>query len=375
LGFDAILGAVSFASRKPARDSAARRERFDRRTVALLAVAAAGTLLFLIQAAAAPPNATDYLAIWGLKGRTIAESGSIPGRLFHDPALAWAHPEYPLLVSLTLAATARFAGGWSETGVVVFYVFCQAATLAALFGFRARRGSTLRGALAAALAALCVGLYARGNVGTAEIPMALGFVLLAEAFLDSLAEDRGSLARLSIAAFFCASTKNEGAVLAVLLALWGLLGSGVAGRVRLRTAFAATLPGVAHAAILRLATGPVRARDFDLGLLQPARWGELPPRLSEAALRIFSVSLLPAIPAILAIGVFFLVTRRGDADVLLPALALQVLVYAAACAFSAFSVRWHVDSSFSRITLALFPAAALVMAGRRLPERTARRSA
>lgn len=36
--------------------------------------------------------------------------------------------------------------------------------------------------------------------------------------------------------------------------------------------------------------------------------------------------------------------RRGDAEALLPVLSVQVLVYAAACAFSAFSVRWHVDS-------------------------------
>lgn len=377
LGLDASFLAFSFALRRRhagAPGAAESRERApsDRRVVLLGLAASAGFLLFVFQSAAAPPSATDYLAIWGLKGRTIAESGGIPSRLFHDPALAWAHPEYPLLVPLTLAAIARFAGRWSESGVVVFYVLCQAATIAALFGFRARRGSAVRGALAAALAALCVGLYARGNLGTAEIPMALGFVLLAEAYLDSLAEEPGALARLSIAAFFCASAKKEGALLAILFALWALVASGAVGRVRLRIAFAATVPAVAHAAILRLSTGPVRARDFDLGLLEPARWSELPPRLSEAAVRIFSVSLIPALPAILAITVFFLATRRGDADVLLPALASQVLVYAAACAFSAFSVRWHVDSALSRITLALFPAAALVISGRRIADRPAR---
>jgi len=380
LDLDAAVVAASFLLRRPSlrgrpdasSDSDSATVRLDRRAVLLCAAAAAGALLFLVHSLSATPDATDYLAIWGLKGRTIAASGSIPSRLFHDPALVWAHPEYPLLVPLTLAALARFAGRWSETGVVFFYALCQIATLAALFGFYARRGSAFRGALAAALAALCVGLYTRGNLGTGEIPMALGWVLLAQSFLDVVDEkektEPGSLLRFSAASFLCAAIKKEGAVLPVLFALWALV--AVAGardrRARLRIALAAILPVLAHGAILRLATGSVRARDFDLGLLQPARWGELPPRWLDAASRIFSVALLPALPAILAIAIFFAVTRRGLADNLLPAFLVQVLVYATACAFSAFSVRWHVDSSFARITLALFPAFALVLSGRRL---------
>src|SRR5436305_561488 len=80
--------------------------------------------------------------------------------------------------------------------------------------------SSFRGALAAALAALCFGLYTRGNLGTGEIPMALGWVFLAGAFLDTLEEEPGSLARLAAASFLCAAIKKEGAVLPVLLALW-----------------------------------------------------------------------------------------------------------------------------------------------------------
>jgi hypothetical protein len=368
LVFDAAVAAASFLLRRPsARERpAAGSASLDRRAILLGAAAAAGALLFLVQSLSATPDATDYLAIWGLKGRTIAASGAIPSRLFHDPALVWAHPEYPLLVPLTLAALARFAGRWSETGVVLFYSLCQIATLAALFGFYARRGSAFRGALAAALAALCVGLYTRGNLGTGEIPMALGWVLLAGAFIDSFEEEPGSLARLAAASFLCAAIKKEGAVLPVLLALWALVALARDRRTRLRIALAAILPVLAHGAILRLATGAVRARDFDLGLLQPTRWGELPPRWLDAASRILSVAVLPALPAILAVAIFFAVTRRGVADNLLPAFLVQVLVYATACAFSAFSVRWHVDSSFARITLALFPAFALVIAGRRL---------
>ena len=55
---------------------------------------------------AEPMWATDRLAIWGLKGKLAFLAPALKQRLFLDPALAWSHPEYPLLVPLSLAALA-----------------------------------------------------------------------------------------------------------------------------------------------------------------------------------------------------------------------------------------------------------------------------
>src|ERR1700737_897750 len=67
-------------------------------SILLLVLSVIGVFLFFCIAATEPLSATDFLAIWGLKGRIIFATASIPSRLFHDPALFWAHPEYPLLV-------------------------------------------------------------------------------------------------------------------------------------------------------------------------------------------------------------------------------------------------------------------------------------
>ena len=75
-------------------------------TAGLISAAGAAWLLFLVLAVSEPMWATDYLAMWGLKGKTIFETGSIPRRLFQDPALSWGRPDHPLLVPLSLAALA-----------------------------------------------------------------------------------------------------------------------------------------------------------------------------------------------------------------------------------------------------------------------------
>ena len=69
-------------------------------------------------------------------------------------------------------------------------------------------------------------------------------------------------------------------------------------------------------------------------------------------------------PAIVAIAVFFAVTRRGIGDPLLPVFAAQMLFYAVAFTVSSFDPMYAIDGAFRRITMSLFPAFAIVLAGR-----------
>lgn len=363
---DALLAAASLAVRRPRvwQRGLPQRRLADPAALALAGVAALAALVFFVEAMGTSPDATDFLAVWGLKAKTIAASASLPGRLFHDPALAWSHPEYPLLVPLSLAGLAGFAQKWDARALALFYPACQVATLAALAGFWIRRGFPRKGAGAAALAALCFSLYGRGNVGTAEIPLALGFVLLGEAFLDARSREPGSLARVAIASLFCAATKKEGTLFPLLLAGCALFARGRFGGNAGKTAAALAAPPLLHGLLLLAARGPVGWRDFDMGLLAPSRWGELPPRLAEAASRIFWADLLPALPALLALLLFFALTPRGESDLLLAPCALQIFAYAVTCAFSSFGVAWLVDASFARTSLALFPLLALILAAR-----------
>src|SRR5688572_19401740 len=140
-------------------------------------------------------------------------------RLFQDPALYWAHREYPLLVPFSLATLASFAGAWDDQALALLFPLCELATLLALSGFLARRVSSLAGAAAAALASLDFFLYRAVNAGTAEVPFALSLVLVSCAFLDVLHDaTRPAVARLFAATLFCVSIKQEGTLFVVLLA-------------------------------------------------------------------------------------------------------------------------------------------------------------
>jgi hypothetical protein len=335
----------------------------------LCALAAVGVALFAVAALSEPMWTTDYLAIWGFKAKTIFLTASLPGRLFHDPATAWSRPDYPLLVPLDLAALAGWARHWDDRALASLYPLCQAATAAAAFGFLVRRGRALGGAVAAALIGWFFPLYVPVHVGMADIPLAFGFVLLCTALLDAFETDSRAVdARLAIASLFCAATKPEGVVLAALGALLWLV-ARPRGRVVLPPVLALLLPPVIHGVLLRWGRGSVRVRDYDFGMLTPARWGEWLGRIGETVARIASVELLAAAVPLAALVAFLVLSPRGPADRLLPLLAAQAFSYILACSLSALGAVWLVSASFGRIVCTLAPVLAVVV-GARLGPRT-----
>ena len=372
--FIAVIAALAARSRgvAAARVSATRAAHMgDRRALVVLlsCVAGAAWLVFFVGSLADSMWATDFLAFWGYKGRIVFLTGEIPQRLFHDPALYFAHPEYPLLVPLTLAALASFVGRWNDQALALLYPICALATLAAISGFLARRVSRVAGAAAAALSSLCFFLYRPANAGTAEIPLALGLVLATSAAIDFLQQDDASgAAKLAIASLFCASVKQEGALFVLLLAavLWWRprrAGKRPAGWL---AAAALALPVAAHAILMRLLRGSEHPRDFDFSLLEPSRWPELASRYGLVVRHIVGGEARQALVPILAIVLFFLATRRGIGDPLIPTFAGQFVVYTMAFTVSAFGPSFAIDTALGRLTMSLFPAFTLVL-GARLP--------
>ena len=333
----------------------------------LLAAAGAAWLLFCLLAMAEPMWATDYLAIWGLKGKTIYEVQALSSRLFRDSALYWAHREYPLLVPLTLASLAGMAGEWNDQALALLFPALSLATLALTYGFLSRRVSRIAGAAATLLTALCFRLYSPVNAGTAEVPFALGAVLAACAFLDLLennsAEVRG---RLALAALFCASTKQEGTLWIALLGVAFLFTRGIRGwkRVEWKAIAALAAPPALHWMLLFLLRGRQSRRDFDFHFFEPGHAGELLSRFAAVCVRVATIEMREAALPLTAILLYLLVTRRGLADVLLPALAAQILFYCLAFSVSSFDPMYAVDGAFRRIAMTLFPVLTLVLAAR-----------
>ena len=333
---------------------------------ALIALAAAAWAVFLVGALADAMWSTDFVAFWGYKGKVVFLTAEIPQRLFQDPALYFAHKEYPLLVPLSLAALAGFVGEWNDQALALFYPACEAVTLLVLLGFLTRRVSALSGATAAALASLCFFLYRPANAGTAEVPYALGLVLLAAASLDDLARDGTSSAwRLAMASLFCASLKQEATLFVVLVVLILFLRRGPADVWAYREAVAALLaPAILHWIALYALRGNQTRRDFDFSMFLPARWAELPPIFVSVVGRMIGTEGRNVLPAIAALAVFFLVTRRSFGDPLVPVFAIQMFFYAVAFTVSSFDPMYAIDGAFRRITMSLFPAFTIVLAAR-----------
>ncbi len=366
---DAIVLSISLRVKLRSRAAVpipVRRRPLERLAIPLLvAVAGVAFAIFLVEALSEPMWSTDFLAIWGLKGKVAYVTRTLPGRLFHDPALAWAHREYPLLVPLSLAALAFISGAWNDQALAVLFPVCELATLLAVSGFLARRVSPIAGAGAAALSALCFFLYRAVNAGTAEIPFALGAVLAACAALDFVREDsKPARARLAAAALICASLKQEGSLFVALLAGMVWWRSRAPRPKRLAGAALLCVPPAIHWGILYLLRGSQTRRDFDLTLFEPHRWLELPPLFLLVVSRMLGTEARQAIVPLAAIALYLLVTRRGIADPLLPVFAVQILCYAVAFSVSSFDPLYAIEGAFRRITMTLFPAFTLILFAR-----------
>jgi hypothetical protein len=346
-------------------------------SAALLAVAAAAWLVFALESLGDGMWATDFLAFWGYKGKIISLTSEIPRRLFQDPALYFAHREYPLLVPLSFASLAAFVGRWNDQALALLYPACALATLCALSGFLERRVSRLAGASAAVLAALCAFLYKAGNAGTAEIPFALSLVLAASAAIDWMereadddrrAENRAGAWRLALASLFCATLKQEGSLFVLLLAavVWLRMRRENRGRLAATGLVALATPAAAHWLLLFALRGNQTRRDFDFTLFEPARWRELPALFALVAGRFVRIGWTEALVPILAILVLFFVTKRGVGEPLLPVFPAQILFYAVAFTVSSFDPLYAIDGAFRRITMSLFPAFTLVLCSREI---------
>lgn len=324
---------------------------------ALIAAALFGVLAYAVRALTEPIWSNDYLAIWGLKGKTLFAERAIPLRLFTWSSFEFSNPGYPLGLPLLYAGVASILGRWEDHALALLFPCWQAGTMLALFGWLRRRGASAPLALSAAAAlANFQPLYGAPLTGMAEVPLAFALLLLATALADALdATDGGANRRLAVASWIAAGTKNEGLFYVALGAL--LLAATVVtrrepGSLR-RVGVALLAPAAACALLHRLAVGGHPVRGVYLSYL---RHPDLGARLLEALRATWTVHVRPAWLPLAAVLLLVLVGRSvlaGNRLLLLCGLSLAVFLFLPA--LCPYGPLWLVTWTQGRTAAALAP--------------------
>jgi hypothetical protein len=293
-----------------------------------------GTLLLVVAHARAATRAFfdewDFWAIWGLKGRVFLAHRGIDWAWLETPANAFAHPDYPPLLSLNYAFYAMQAGEWNDVRLGLVTTLFGAAVLLLVrdsFDERFAAWATL------GVASLALSPW----VGLAEAPL-IAYGTAGLLFLRNRQLPLGALL-LGLAA----CTKNEG--LALMAAAAGAL--ALSGRwrdiPRLWPALAVAAPWQVmrafHALPTDLLAGPLQQRIAANVARRSEFFGAL------AAER----PVQPELWIALLVAMLLFARGLGRERFILIAVVLQLAFYVAAFATTPKDLTWHVETAAARL--------------------------
>jgi hypothetical protein len=339
---------------------------------AAAALLAAGftAFVFFSDLAARPDGGGDAVAIWNVRARTLFHARGETGDLLQRMKLG--HPDYPLLLPAALAAQFEFAGSASSE-------IPQATALAFLLGTAALAASTVerlgRRLLAAPAAILVLSAPHLTSVACqqyADVPLAYFLLASLGSLACALHPDPSRRLPPAIGGMclgFLGWTKNEGLVLAVILALLFLahlfLSPRPQERIRSVASFLAGLiPPLVAIVFFKIAWAP--PGDFVPGvgeqlrenLFDPARWrASASGYLREMGQWQRWGWAWP----FLAGAVLLLGPRPRTAIATLPRRLLSLSLLACSAAWVTVYVvtpapqQWHIATSLDRLLLHLFP--------------------
>ncbi len=367
-------GEAGARTRSPARWN---REAFAAAVV--IAVALLATIVVLVRSTRAAPNGGwDAWAIWNLRARFLFRSAG-DWRVAFDPAMAWSHLDYPLLLPGSVARLWAYSG--QETAAAP-------ATVAAVFvlaGISLLGGALwdLRGPAAAAAGVLLLvatfGWHSEGRAQSADVPVAC-FLLAAMAVLEAARAEarRRRLALAGLLLALSAWTKNEGFVfLLVVPAIWGLFQIRARGFAAALAAVGvlvlAALPVVCVVLVLRRATG---ATNEFVGQEVASVVGKLTgldryPTIAGAFAKFWPGSAHSVNLAVLAsVALLGVRLRALLSSWAIAAVAAVLASYFVAFAVTPYPLAWHLDSAAGRLLLQAWPSLlfALLLATERRDE-------
>jgi hypothetical protein len=317
---------------------------------------------YALYATLAPLWEWDFWAIWGLKAKASLEIGGIDWRFLESRWNTFAHPDYPLLVPLNFDFVALASGGWSDRWLGLLFVAWGTALLLIARALASREMKPFFASLLTlALAALAVSSYLGLGEGALIAFGGAGVLFVRAALLD---DDVTSWRHGALMLGFAANCKNEGLALlaavtvAVALVSWsrGFAVSqedtqtarprnrATARLLRLWPAYALAIPWLLLRAMHVL---PTDIAGGSAGSRLLARLPYAHEILAYLAAHLYEpwfwVAILAGVLVAPAAG------RRRELFVL-SVTAIQLVFYVLAYLTTPHDIRWHVLTSWSRLT-------------------------
>ena len=352
------LGAASLRlrnmTRSPDEGRAARAHLID--LLPLTAVSA-----FVWKAAVVPLWSWDHFAIWGVKARWFAATGSLMPGFLSDPGFGSSLPSYPIGYP-SLMAVLSFGEEIGARDVKILHiVFGLALVVMVRESIRAMTGNVEIAAVAAALVAISPLFWDTESLGLAEVPM---MATTLTAIVLCIAPGQGRLNCIVAGALlgWVAWIKTEGFVLSACVLLALVFGGSIRPSDRVR--FSASWMAVALAAVGVGWTLPSGTSFFSGDYLARAgaRLPEFHAILAPIAGELLRVEWFGMWVVSLVIIVRRVSLGRRVGTALAAAVAVQFTLYVAVYFFTYLDPAKHIDSSFFRIAAALLPLA-IIAAG------------
>jgi hypothetical protein len=283
----------------------------------------------------------DFWAIWGLKGRTFYDLGTIDWRFLESRWNDFVHPDYPLLLPLNYVYAALLGGSWNDRWIGLLTVAFGAALVLTVRGLVAREAKPL---IASAIAFAATAFALSGFIGLAEGPL-IAFAGAAILFIRRaiLFDDASAMRHGALLAGLAASTKNEGTALLVTIVI-ALAISKPRLVVRMWPAFAVAAPWWIIRAIHQFPTDLARGSFAARAL---GRAGAIRP---IAALLVQTLNARSMWIAILVALLVVPHALRARERFVFLVFAFQIAIYLAIYLGTPFGVEWQIETSWPRLT-------------------------
>lgn len=309
---------------------------------------------YALFATIAPLWEWDFWAIWGLKARLFFDHNGIDWRFLESRWNVFAHPDYPLLVPLNYDFVALLHGAYADRWLGVLMVAWAAALILIVRGLAARETAPLcASAIAFAVTTLATSRY----LGLAEGALiAFGSAAILMLRRGLLFDEDAAWRHGAILLGLAANCKNEGLALGVSVVAAMALGGAWRKIVRLWPAALVAAPWLLLRATHTLATdiagGSALSRVLFRLKFTPQILQFLGSHLYD---RWFWVALLAGL-------VIVPQALRARERFVLLVTAIQLAIYVAAYFATPHDARWHIVTSWSRLTVQIaVPVTVVVM--------------